>query len=168
MAGSAVLNWPELAVGLAALLLVANAARRGFLREGSLLFGLCLALWLAGRLYRPVGAILAHNGTADGPPVALYAGLALVLLLLTLALSALVAPLVRRGPFRLLDRLGGLAVGLVEASLLVGAVALVGQRLGVFQPPPTGLLGRALDLASAGSLWLSAAIPAEILASGPH
>src|SRR5204863_2904292 len=106
---------PELALGLAFLLLVANAARRGFLREGSLLLGLGLALWLDGRLYRHLGAAVQRSD-GDGPwLVVVYVGLALVLMVAAAGLSSLAAPLVRRGPLRVLDRTAGLAVGLAEA-----------------------------------------------------
>ena len=55
------LTWPELLCALLALLLVINSARRGFLREGSLLLSLLLAVWLAGRLYAPLNAVALRD-----------------------------------------------------------------------------------------------------------
>ena len=142
---------------------MANAARRGFVREGSLLLGLGAALWLAGRLYRQLGTALLHADDGGPWPVVVYCGLALVLVLVAAALSALATPLVRRGPLRLLDRAAGLAVGLVEASLAVGLLASIGQRFGLPRPPAGGLAARALDLSAVGLTWLTATIPPEIL-----
>lgn len=156
--------WPEVVAVLAGLLVVANAARRGFLREGSLLLGLGLALWLAGALYRPVGALLLpRQGRGDPWSVALFAALTLTLLVATVGLSALAAPLVRRGPLLGLDRLAGALVGLGEWVLALGIVALVVDRLGVFHPPAGGLLARASALVATGLVRLTASVPPELL-----
>lgn len=157
-------NWPELILGCIFLLLLANAARRGFLREGSLLLGLGLALWSAGRLYHQVGAALL-GGRPDGPwPILVYLGLVLMLLIVAAALSALAAPIVCRGPLRALDHLGGLAVGLAEATLLVGLLALAGERLGAVRLPASGPAARAVELAGIAFAWLAGTIPREIIA----
>lgn len=153
------LSWPDLALGVAFALLVANAARRGFMREGSLLLGLGLALWLASRLHQSLGLSLGLAGPDAYWPVLLYVVLALSLLIIAAALSGLAAPVVQRGPFRQLDHLAGLAVGLAEATLVVGLVVLAGQRLGALQPAPHSPTARAAELASSSLAWLSASIP---------
>ena len=156
------LAWPELLLALAGLLLVLNAARRGFLREGSLLLSLALALWLAGRLYPALNAV-ALGGASAGPwSVGLFAGLLITLLLTCLALSALLVPLVRHGPLGLVDRLGGLAIGVVEAALILGLLANTADRLGLYHPPPESPAGRAAVLAARGVALLGAALPVEI------
>jgi uncharacterized membrane protein required for colicin V production len=158
------LSWPELLLGLAFLLLVANAARRGFLREGSLLLGLGLALWSAGRLYPYVGGLLLR-GEANSPwGVVSYLGLVIVLLILAAGLSALAAPLIKRGPLQTVDRAAGLVVGLGEATLLVGLLAMAGERFGAFRVPPDGPAARAVEVAGIGFAWLAATIPVDILA----
>ena len=157
------MSLPELALGLVFLLLVANAARRGFLREGSLLLGLGLALWLDGRLYRQLGGAV-RRGEGDDPwLVVVYVGLALVLLVAAAGLSSLIAPLVRRGPLRLLDRMAGLAVGLVEATLVVGLLAMVGERSGALHLSPGGPTAWTVGGAGLGLAWLASTIPPEIL-----
>ena len=163
------LSWPELVAGLAGLLIVANAARRGFLREGSLLLGLGLALWLAGQLFRPLGLLVLHQERGGPWGVALYAALALALLVAIAGLSSLAAPLVRRGPLLGLDRLAGAAVGLAECALFVGLLALAGDRLGLLRPAPASPLARAADLVGATFGRLATAVPPEVLASlQPH
>ena len=155
-------SWPELALGMVFLLLVANAARRGFLREGSLLLGLGLALWGAGRLYRQVAAAILRDGEAPWS-IALYGALVLMLLIVASGLSALITPLVQRGPLRVIDRLAGLAVGAGEATLLVGLLAAAGERVGVLRLPPASPAWRAAELAGRGLSWLTAAIPHDLL-----
>lgn len=160
------LSWPELAAGLAGLLVVANATRRGFLREGSLLLGIGLAFWLAGALYHPLGALLLpREGRGGAWAIVLFAALALTLLVAVAGLSALAAPLVRRGPLLGLDRVAGAAVGLGECVLLLGILALAGERLGLFRPPPSGPLARASELVGIGIGRLVAAVPPEVLGS---
>jgi uncharacterized membrane protein required for colicin V production len=153
------MSLPELLLALAFVLLVANAARRGFLREGSLLLGLGLALWLAGQLYRQLGAMLPAPW-----PVVLYLGLALVLLIIAAALSALASPLIRRGPLLAADRLAGLVVGVAEAAVVVGLLTMVARRLGAVGAPPGDLAARTVDVAAVSLSWLAATIPPEIVA----
>ena len=157
--------WAELVAGLAGVLIVANAARRGFLREGSLLLGLGLALWLAGQLHRPAGALLLREARSGPPAVVLYAVLALGLLVAAVGLSALAAPFVRRGPFRGLDRLAGAAVGVAEAILFVGLLALTADRLVGVRPAPGGLVARAAEVVGIGFVWMARAIPGDVLAA---
>src|SRR5439155_24101952 len=135
----------------------------GFLREGSLLLGLGLALWLDGRLYRHLGAAVQRSD-GDGPwLVVVYVGLALVLMVAAAGLSSPAAPLVRRGPLRVLDRTAGLAVGLAEATLVVGLLAMGGERLGALHLSPGGPAERAVGLAGLGLAWLVATVPPEVL-----
>ena len=155
--------WSELLAGLAAVLIVANAARRGFLREGSLLLGLGLALWLAGQLHRPAGLLLLREARSGPSAVVLYVVLVLGLLVAAVGLSALAAPFVRRGPFRALDHLAGAVVGLGEATLLIGLLALAADRLAGVRPPPGALVARAAGGGGGGLVWLAAAIPSEVL-----
>lgn len=157
-------TWSELAIGLASLLLVANAARRGFLREGSLLLGLGLALGLAGPLYRQAELGLPREASRGAWAVALYVALALALLLGAAALSALVTPAVRRGPLRTLDRLVGAGIGLAEATVVVGLAAILGQRVGLWPAQAVGPTARAVDAALLAIGWLTASIPAEVVA----
>jgi uncharacterized membrane protein required for colicin V production len=105
-------GWVELLVPLVAGLLVLNGARRGFLREGSLVASFILAIWIAGRVYRPAQLLILHQASPGPVGAALYAALALVLVICAAGLSALLAPLVRRGPIRLVDRVVGGLVGL--------------------------------------------------------
>ena len=157
------LRWPEIVLGAAFVLLVANAARRGFLREASLLLGLGGALWLAGTLFRRLSAELpAEVGTAPWPTV-VFVVLALVLVLVGAGLSAHAAPALSRGPLRLLDRALGCVVGVVEASILVGLLAMVGERLGALRLAGEGPTARAVEAASVALAWLRAAVPPEVL-----
>ena len=142
---------------------MANAARRGFIREGSLLVGLSCGLWLAGRFYHQLARPLDGEGGAAWS-VLIYFGLLFGLVLAAAALSALAVPLVRKGPLRLLDRLAGVVLGVAEASLVIGLAAMAAERVGALRPPSTGVLARTLDLTRAAFVWLSAAIPPEILA----
>jgi uncharacterized membrane protein required for colicin V production len=157
------LDWPNLVLAAGCALLIANAARRGFLREGSLLLGLGLALWAAGRVYQYLGPALLPGESGTAWSSALYLVVVLVLLVVAAALSALATPLVKRGPWRTLDCLAGLLVGGVEAGLLVGLLATVGHRLSLPWLPANGPLTRAVELTSLGFTWLAATIPAEIL-----
>lgn len=152
-------SWPELALGLAFLLLVANAARRGFLREGSLLLGLGLSLWLAGKLHQMLGVSAAPGDVGEAWSLVVYLVLALVLLIIAAALSGLASPLVQHSPLRLFDHLAGLAVGLAEATLVVGLIVLTGERLAGFKPPPDSPTARAAELASSSLAWLTVNIP---------
>jgi len=156
-------TWQEAVIALVLVLLVGNAARRGFVREGSLLVGLAGGLWLAGRLYHQFGGPLAHDGGAPWS-VLVYFGLVFGVVIAAAALSALAVPLVRQGPLRLLDRLAGLLIGLGEAGLVVGLFATVAERLGALRFPMPGLPMRAVDLARTALAWLSTAIPPDILA----
>lgn len=157
------LNWPEIVLGAAFLLLVANAARRGFLREASLLVGLGGALWLAGSLFRRLSPQLPPEvGSAPWPTV-VYVVLTLVLVLVAAGLSAHAAPALRRGSLRLLDRALGGAVGVVEAAILVGLLAMVGERLGAPRLAAEGPAARVVEAAGAALLWLRAAVPPEVL-----
>jgi uncharacterized membrane protein required for colicin V production len=157
------LAWPEVAAGLAGLLIVANAARRGFLREGSLLLGLALALWLAGQLHRPAALLLLRQEQGTAGAVLLYVVLALGLLVAAVGLSSLAAPFVRRGPFRGLDRLAGAAVGLGEAVLLVGVLGLAADRLGGVRPLSGGLVARAAEVVGMGVVWVGRLVPGEVV-----
>jgi uncharacterized membrane protein required for colicin V production len=156
-------SWFDLAAGLAGLLIVANAARRGFMREGSLLLGLGLALWLAGQLHRPVGRLLLHQERNPAMAVGLYVVLVLGMLVAVVGLSALAAPIVRGRPFRGLDRLAGAGVGLAEATLLLGLLGLATERLAGLRPASGGLLARAAELVGRGFAWASTAIPGDVL-----
>ncbi len=153
----------ELAIGLPLLVLVFNGARRGFLREGSLLAGCAISVWLAGRLYQPIGgAILPAGGNAFWL-VGLYSGLTLVLLLLAAGLSARLAPRLRSGPLVLLDHTAGVGIGLFEAALVAGLLMLGLNRLGL-SFSATGTIGKHVtDLALSGLAWLASSLPPEAL-----
>ena len=153
----------ELAIGLPLLVLVLNAVRRGFLREGSLLAGCILSVWLAGRLYQPIsGAILPPGGNPFWS-VGLYSGLTLVLLLLAAGLSARLAPRLRAGPLVLLDHTAGLGIGLFEAALVAGLLMLGLNRLGL-SSSATGTIGlQVTDFALRGLAWLASSVPPEAL-----
>jgi uncharacterized membrane protein required for colicin V production len=159
-----VISWFELLCGGLCVAVALNAARRGFLREGSLLLGLAAAIWLAGQWYRPLGALLLRSQERSEPwaALALYVGLTLVLLVVLLGLSSLAAPLVRRGPFQRLDRAAGLLVGLGEAGFAIGLLALTGERLGLFRPLPGSWISRSAEAVSTGVVWLSAAVPVDV------
>jgi uncharacterized membrane protein required for colicin V production len=167
------LSWPDLVAGALCFLVVASAARRGLLREGSLLIGLGAALWLAGLAYRQAGSLILRQTEWSGAlGLALYLGVALVLLVILAGLSSLAAPLVRRGPLLGLDRAGGVVVGLAESALLAGVATMAIERLGVSRVPPGSPASRAAEFAGASLVWLAAAVPAEVLrllpaASGP-
>jgi uncharacterized membrane protein required for colicin V production len=154
------MSLPDLLVALVFLLLVANAARRGFLREGSLLFGLGLALWLAGQLYRQLGSTLPSPGPWL---LVMYFGLALMLLIAAAAVSALASPLMRRGPLLVADRAAGTLVGVIEAAVIVGLLMIVAGRLGAISVPTDGLAARSVDVAGLSLSWLAATIPPEVL-----
>ena len=160
-------GWVELLVPLVAGLLVLNGARRGFLREGSLVASFILAIWIAGRVYRPAQLLILHQASPGPVGAALYAALALVLVICAAGLSALLAPLVRRGPIRLVDRVAGGLVGLGEATLLMGLVGSLGERLGALHPAPGGLLGTASAASAGVFVWLVSFIPHEVLALPP-
>jgi uncharacterized membrane protein required for colicin V production len=152
-----------LAIGLPLLVLVFNAARRGFVREGSLLTGLLVAVWLAGRLYQPVGSAILPDARGTFWAVGLYSGLNLVLLLLAAGLSARLAPLLRAGPLLLLDHTAGLGVGLFEAALVGGLLLLGLKHLGL-PSPAIGAVGmHVADLAMSGLSWLASSVPPEAL-----
>lgn len=158
------MSWLELAGGTVCLLVIVSAARRGFLREGSLLVGLAIAIWLSGQLYRPLGLLLLRQPERGGPwAVVLYVGLALVLLVAMVGLSALASPLVRRGLLLHLDRAAGALIGAVEATLAVGLLALSGERMGFFRPAVGSPIGRAAELTGASFMWVAAAVPPDVL-----
>jgi uncharacterized membrane protein required for colicin V production len=161
----AALSWPDLALGLAFLLLVANAARRGFLREGSLLLGLGAALWLAGRFYRGLAPDLPAL-VGGGPwPTLIYLLLAFVLVVVACALSALAAPSLRSGPLRLVDRLLGCTVGAAEAAVLIGLLLMVVQRTGLFSIAVESPAAWAVEAASVALAWLRATVPPHLFDS---
>jgi uncharacterized membrane protein required for colicin V production len=157
------LDWPQLALAVVCLLLIANAARRGFLREGSLLLGLGLALWAAGRAYQYLSLTILAGESGTAWSAVLYLAVVLVLLIVAAALSALATPLVKRGPLRTLDCLAGLLVGGIEVGLLIGLLATIGFRLNLPWSPADGALTRTVELARLGFAWLAATIPSEIL-----
>ena len=153
----------EFASGLPLLVLVLNGARRGFLREGSLLAGGILSVWLAGRLYQPIGGAILPAGGNTFWSVGLYSGLNLVLLLLAAGLSARLAPQLRTGPLVLLDHTAGLGVGVFEAALVAGLLILGVNRLGL-PTSATGTIGIHLaDLVLRGLAWLASSVPPEAL-----
>jgi uncharacterized membrane protein required for colicin V production len=153
----------ELATGLPLLVLVLNGARRGFLREGSLLAGCILSLWLAGRLHQPIGGAILPAGGGTLWSIGLYAGLSLVLLLLAAGLSARLAPRLRAGPLVLLDHAAGLGIGLFEAVLVAGLLMLGVNRLGL-SPSATGTIGiHVTDFTLSGLTWLASSVRPEAL-----
>lgn len=154
----------DLLLGVLFIALVANAARRGLLREGSLLAALGVGLWSAGWLFPAVQMLLSPGGQRGPWSVLTYLALVLSLLILAAALSALVAPWARRGPLRLLDRVGGAGLGVLEATFIIGLLALLGERLGLLQPAAGGAVGRAAEVVRLGLGWLTLAIPREVLA----
>lgn len=154
----------ELLFGALFLAVVANAARRGLLREGSLLLALGVGLWLAGRLSPPVEALLAPGRQGGAWSVLTYLGLVLGLLIVAAAASALVGPWARRGPLQLLDRIGGAGLGALEATFLIGLLALLGERLGLLQPASDGAVGHAVEVVRLGLAWLTLTVPPEVLA----
>jgi uncharacterized membrane protein required for colicin V production len=161
----AALSWPDLVLGVAFLLLVANAARRGFLREGSLLFGLAAALWLAGRLYHGLAPDVPAL-VGDGPgPTLLYLLLAFVLVVVACAMSALAAPSLRSAPLRLVDCLLGGTVGAAEAAVLLGLLLMVVQRTGAFSIAVESPAAWAVEAASVALAWLRATVPPNVLDS---
>ena len=113
--------------GICCLLLVANAGRRGFLRESSLVVGLVAALWLAGQALPSCASALRGRQPVPGPQSSISAWRSSSLIVSTGA-SSLTAPVFRRGPLLTLDRIAGLGVGLAEAAMLVGLLAMVGNR----------------------------------------
>jgi uncharacterized membrane protein required for colicin V production len=160
---AATLSGADFVLGLAFLLLVANAARRGFLREGSLLLGLAAALWLAGRLYRGIAPEVPAL-VGDGPwPALIYLLLAFVLVVVACAVSALAAPSLRSGPLRLVDRLLGCTVGAAEAAVLIGLLVMVAQRAGALQVAVESPAARAVQAASVALAWLRATVPPDVL-----
>lgn len=154
----------DLLLGVLFVALVANAARRGLLREGSLLAALGVGLWSAGWLFPAVETLLSPGGQRGPWSVLTYLALVLTLLILAAALSALVAPWARRGPLRLLDRVGGAGLGVLEATFLIGLLALLGERLGLLQPTTGGALGHAVTMVRVALAWLTVAVPREVLA----
>jgi hypothetical protein len=156
------LTWPELLCVLLGSLLVLNAARRGFLREGSLLLSLLLAVWLAGRLYAPLNAVALAGASGGAWPIGLYAGLFAALLLACLALSSLLVPLIRNGPLGAVDRLGGLAVGLAEAAVVLGLLVTAAERFGHSHAPADSPAGRTAAFAARSVALLGASLPLEV------
>jgi uncharacterized membrane protein required for colicin V production len=153
----------ELAIGLPLLVLVLNGARRGFLREGSLLGGCILSVWLAGRLHQPIGGAILPAGGSTLWSVGLYFGLNLVLLLLAAGLSARLAPRLRAGPLVLLDHTAGLGIGLFEAVFVAGLLMLGVNRLGL-SPLATGTIGiHITDFSLSGLTWLASSVRPEAL-----
>jgi len=151
----------ELAIGLPLLVLVLNGARRGFLREGSLLAGCVLSVWIAGRLHQPIGGAILPAGGSTLWSFGLYSGLNLVLLLLAAGLSARLAPRLRAGPLVLLDHTAGLGIGLFEAVLVAGLLMLGVNRLGL-SPLATGTIGiHVTDFTLSGLTWLASSVQPE-------
>jgi uncharacterized membrane protein required for colicin V production len=147
------------------VLVAANAARRGFLREASLLAGLLLSIWLAGRLYRPIGALLLPSSFAGSWSTELYTGLTLLLLLVAAGLTARLVPQLRRGPLVLLDCAAGLGIGLCEAALVAGLILIGARQIGLPAPlsgPPAATAAQAATTALA---WLISSVPAEAWAN---
>ena len=156
------MSWLDTVLAVAVGLVVANAARRGFFREGSLLVGLALSFWLAGLLYRQAGPLLPLAGGRQWA-VGLYVGTLVVLLVVAAALSSRAVPLVRGGPLRTLDHLAGLFVGILEADVGLGLLATAGERFGLLPIPADGLAARAVLIATSGLNWLAATVPPDFV-----
>lgn len=157
-------RWFELALALAAVLGALNAWRRGFLREGSLLAGLALALWAAHELYRPLARLTMGGSPPASWAIVLFLLVALLVLVAVAAVSSLVMPLVRRGLARTLDRLAGLALGVAEGALAVGLAAELGGRFLTLKLPSDGPARLAVGLAQASLAWVAGTLPPEVTA----
>ncbi|MCC7105756.1 MAG: CvpA family protein [Chloroflexi bacterium] len=156
-------HWLELVLAALAVLSVANAVRRGFLREGSLLGGLVLALALAHQWYRPLARLTAGSSPQPNWTLAVFLGLVLVVLVAVAALSALAMPLVRRGFISTLDRFGGLLLGCGEGLLVAGLAAELAARFLQLQLPPHSPARVAQSVATSSLAWIAGTLPAEAI-----
>ena len=142
----------DVLLGVVFATIVVNAGRRGFLREAAMLVGLVVGLLLAGRLGPVVATMLWKDAVSGQMQIVAYGVVVVGTLILSLALSTLIRP-VLLNPFLLaFDHLAGLAVGVIEAVLLLGFTSTVAGRFGLMainNTPGSSQLGAFL------STWVS-------------
>jgi len=121
----------DLALLALALAVVFNGLRRGLVREGLTLLGLVAAFASAFSLYRPLAALLVEM---SGPhPLAEPLAFGLVVLgalVLVNLVTRMVAAVASLPVLSLVDRLGGAALGVIEAAVLVEIVVVLTSLLG--------------------------------------
>jgi len=115
--------------------IVINAGRRGFLREGALMLGLGVGLYVAGRYATRAATMFWQDSPQPGVVVlASYLGLLLAVLVAVALATTVVQPVLQTPGLRLFDHVAGLGVGLCEGMLLASLVALTAARVGLVSP----------------------------------
>lgn len=121
-------------LGTLMIVVVANAGRRGFLREAGMLLGFVLGFALASRFARDLASMIWHEGASAQVILATFLGILLVVLVIVTLTTGIIRPALNNPALRTLDFVAGLGVGLCEGVLLLGAVASLGSRMGMIGP----------------------------------
>lgn len=123
-------HWLDMTLGICVAVVALNAARRGFVRETGTLLGLGVGVILAGRHALAVSDFLAAE-LGDLPLLDSAAWLGIVLICASIA--ALLASMLRTAlilpGIGTMDRLFGLAFGVLEGAAGLGLVLLFVARL---------------------------------------
>lgn len=121
----------DLALLALALVVVFNGLRRGLVREGLTLLGLVAAFVAAFSSYRPLAASLAEVSGPHALAEPLAFGLVVLAVLAAVNVVTRVVVAIASLPvLNLVDRLGGAALGAVEAAVLVEIVVVLTALLG--------------------------------------
>lgn len=113
----------DIVLGALLLIFLVRSIFRGLVREVISLVGLVTAVLLSAIFYNPLAAAIAHwfNMGSTPPewlePVA-YGAILLLVILVFAYLGHLLSKIIRKGPFSGVDRLLGLAAGLVKGILV--------------------------------------------------
>lgn len=145
----------DVLLGVMFATIVVNAGRRGFLREAAMCVGLGAGFLLAGRLGPIVAGMLWKDAVSSQMTVVAYGAVVVATLVLSLALSTLIRPVLLNPVLLVFDHLAGLAVGVIEAVLLLGITSTVAGRFGLMainSAPGSSQLGAFLSTWVAGVL----------------